>query len=84
MEDKKKIQVPRIVLIIGIVLMVVIIVGIIWAIVAGNSSQEEKPILENEQTQNKEIDITKENTIVEEIADEPVQQIAINTIAEVN
>ena len=84
MEDKKKIQVPRIVLIIGIVLMVVIIVGIIWAIVAGNSSQEEKPILENEQTQNKEIDITKENTIVEEIADEPLPQIEINTIAEVN
>lgn len=83
MEDKKKIQVPRIVLIIGIVVMIVLIVGIIWAIVA-SPSQEKKPTLENEQNQNEIVDNTVENTITEEIADEPLPQIEIDTIAEVN
>ena len=83
MEDKKKIQVPRIVLIIGIVVMIVLIVGIIWAIVA-SPSQEKEPTLENEQNQNEIVDNTVENTITEEIADEPLPQIEIDTIAEVN
>ena len=83
MEDKKKIQIPRIVLVIGIIVMVLLVVGIIWVIVA-QPNQENEPILENEQNQNEIAENTVENTIVEEIADEPLPQIEIGTIAEVN
>ena len=77
MEDKKKIQIPRIVLVIGIIVMVLLVVGIIWVIVV-------QPNQENEQNQNEIAENTVENTIVEEIADEPLPQIEIGTIAEVN
>ena len=83
MEDKKKIQVPRIVLIIGIIVMVLLVVGIIFLIVV-QPNQENEPVLENEQNQNEVVENIVENTITEEIADEPLPQIEINSIAEVN
>lgn len=83
MEDKKKIQIPRIVLIIGIIVMVLLVAGIVFLIVA-QPNQENEPVLENEQNQNEVVENIVENTITEEIADEPLPQIEIGTIAEVN
>ena len=83
MEDKKKIQISRMALVIGVIVIVFVIVGIIFTIV-GQSNSEKEPIVGNEQTQNEVIENTIQNTMAEEIADEPLPQIEINTIAEVN
>lgn len=84
MEDKKKIQIPRIALVIGIIVIVLLIVGIIIAIVVQTNQPKDPEIIANEENQNEIRENAIQNTIIEEIADEPLPQVEINKIAEVN